>query len=134
MVLRSVWTGLCLQSIPCVKTSCGGNVLQGPVLSVMNFTDLQLANPENVLPHNHASEDAEVRLAKIRNTMKSQAVNTRDKPAQILAQPLGQCDDDVRALMTIPNAIKGILCNQRPTPPIPKALQDLWMSTEHFTF
>ena len=55
-------------------------------------TDLQLENPETVLPHNHASDDAQVRLAKIQNTMKTQAANTRDKHRQSLAQALGQCD------------------------------------------
>ena len=61
--------------------------------------------------NNHASDEAQDRLAKIQNTMKTLAANTRDKPRQSLAQALGQCDDDVRALIPNPNAIKCTLCN-----------------------
>ena len=52
--------------------------------------------------------------------MKDQVVNTQDKPGQIFAHGVSQCNDDIRALL--PSAST---CNQQPTPLVPCLLQDL---------
>ncbi|XP_041370954.1 uncharacterized protein LOC121384563 [Gigantopelta aegis] len=89
------------------------------------ITDLQREHPEAVKPHNHAADQTHVRLAKIRNSMKDQAARTRDKPGQIFAHGVSQCDNDVRALLPSASTCKRTLRNQRPTPPVPRLLEDL---------
>ena len=65
----------------CVKRSsmsCRGSIV----------TDLQRDNPEIREPHNHPADEAQVSLAKVRQKMKQQGADTRDKPSQIFAQVL----------------------------------------------
>ena len=60
-------------------------------------TTLQNENPVPGQPHNHAPSDPSIKYA--RNAMKDLATNTRDKPSQIFAQVVSQCDDNVQALL-----------------------------------
>ena len=76
----------------CVKRSsigCRGNL----------STTLQNENPVPGQPHNHAPSDTSIKYSKTRNAMKDLATNTRDKPSQIFAQVVSQCDDNVQALL-----------------------------------
>lgn len=65
--------------------------------------------------------------------MNDLAANTQVKPAQIYAQAVSQCDDDVRALISSADTCKRTLRNQRPTPPVPHRLQDLGELPNEFT-
>ena len=84
----------------CVKRSsigCRGNL----------STTLQNENPGHGQPHNHAPSDTSIEYSKNRNAMKDLAANTREKPSQIFAQVVSQCDDNVQALLPVtktPNA------------------------------
>ena len=84
----------------CVKRSsigCRGNL----------STTLQNENPAPGQPHNHAPSDTSITYSKTRNAMTNLATNTRDKPSQIFAQAVSQCDDNVQALLPVkktPNA------------------------------
>jgi hypothetical protein len=51
-----------------------------------------------------------------RNAMKDLATNTRDKPSQIFAQVVSQCDDNVQALLPREENPKRTIRYQRPTP------------------
>ena len=62
-------------------------------------TTLQNENPAPGQPHNHAPSDTSITYSKTRNAMKDLATNTRDKPSQIFAQVVSQCDDNVQALL-----------------------------------
>ncbi|KAG7154302.1 hypothetical protein Hamer_G026562, partial [Homarus americanus] len=73
----------------------------------------------------HLHDETQIRLAKIRNWMKDQATNTRDKPAQIFSHAVSQCHDDVRSLIPSADICKRTLRNQRPISPIPRLLKDL---------
>ena len=88
-------------------------------------TDLERGNPEVGQAHNHAPDENQIRLAKVRLNMKRQAAETRDTPAQIFAHGASQCDDDVKALLPAADTCKRTLRNQRPTPPVPNRLMDL---------
>lgn len=96
-------------------------------------TNLQRENPEIGQPHNHAPDQTQIRLAKVRNWMKDQAANTRDKPAQIFSHGVSQCDDDVHSLIPSADICKRTLRNQRPTPPVPRLLKDLGELPTEFT-
>ena len=77
----------------CVKRSsigCRGNL----------STTLQNEHPVPGQPHNHAPSDTSIKYSKTRNAMKDLATNTRDKPSQIFAQVVSQCDDNVQALLS----------------------------------
>ena len=63
--------------------------------------------------------------------MKDQARNTRDKPSQIFAQVVAQCDDDVQALMPREENCKKTMRYRRPAPPIPATLADVNMLEEY---
>ena len=53
---------------------------------------LQNENPVPGQPHHHAPSDTSIKYSKTRNAMKDLATNTRDKPNQIFAQVVSQCD------------------------------------------
>ena len=90
-------------------------------------------NPEVGRPHNHAPNDTQVRLAKVRNAMKDRAASTQDKPGQIYSQGVSECDAEVLALIPSADTCKRTLRNQRPTPRVPTALQDLGELPNEFT-
>ena len=93
----------------CVKrssTGCRGSL----------STTLQNENPVPGQPHNHAPSDTSIKYSKTRNAMKDLATNTRDKPSQIFAQIVSQCDDNVQALLSRTENRKRTIRYQRPTP------------------
>ena len=57
------------------------------------ITTLQNEHPVLGHPHNHAPSDTSTKYSKTRNAMKDLATNARDKPSQIFAQVVSQCDD-----------------------------------------
>ena len=70
----------------CVKrssTGCRGSL----------STTLQNENPVPEQPHNHTPSDTSIKYSTIIKAMKDLATNTRDKPSQIFAQVVFQCDD-----------------------------------------
>jgi len=76
----------------CVKrssTGCKGSI----------STSLQNENPTTGQPHNHDPSETNVTYTKARLTMKEQATNTRDKPSQIFAQVVANCNDYVQVMM-----------------------------------
>ena len=97
------------------------------------ITDLQRENPEVGQPHNHPADQSQVRLSKVRLTMKQQAAQTRDKPSQIFSQSVSQCDDAVKALLPTADSCKRTLRNQRPTPRALQRLADLGDLPREFT-
>jgi hypothetical protein len=72
------------------STGCRGSLI----------TTLQNENPVPGKPHNNAPSDTSIKYSKSRNVMKDLETNTRDKPSQIFAQVVSQCDDFVQALLT----------------------------------
>jgi hypothetical protein len=59
-----------------------------------------------------------IKYSKTRNAMKDLATNTREKPSQIFAQVVSQCDDNVQALLPREENPKRTIRYQRPTPPV----------------
>jgi hypothetical protein len=55
--------------------------------------------------------------------MKDLATNTRDKPSQIFAQVVSQCDDNVQALLPREENPKRTIRYQRPTIQVPLVTQ-----------
>ena len=110
----------------CVKRSsigCRGNL----------STTLQNENPVPGQPHNHAPSDTSIKYSKTRNAMKDLATNTRDKPSQIFAQVVSQCDDNVQALLPREENPKRTIRYQRPTPPVPATYADVRLPEEYRT-
>ena len=108
----------------CVKrssTGCRGSL----------STTLQNENPVPGQPHNHAPSETLISYSKARNTMKDQASNTRDKPSQIFAQVVAQCDDDVQALLPREENCKRTIRYQRPAPPVPATLAEVNLPVEY---
>ena len=64
--------------------------------------------------------------------MKEQATNTRDKPSQIFAQVVANCNDYVQAMMPREENCKRTMRYQRPTLPVPQSLAEVTI-TEEFT-
>ena len=65
--------------------------------------------------------------------MKDLATNTRDKPSQIFAQVVSQCDDNVQALLPREENTKRTIRYQRPTPPVPVTYADVRLPEEYTT-
>jgi hypothetical protein len=63
--------------------------------------------------------------------MKDLATNTRDKPSQIFAQVVSQCDDNVQALLPRAESSKRTIRYQRPTPPVPTTYADVRLPEEY---
>jgi hypothetical protein len=63
--------------------------------------------------------------------MKDLATNTRDKPSQIFAQVVSQCDDNVQALLPREENSKRTIRYQRPTPPVPTTYADVRLPEEY---
>jgi hypothetical protein len=63
--------------------------------------------------------------------MKDLATNTRDKPSQIFAQVVSQCDDNVQALLPREEISKRTIRYQRPTPPVPTTYADVRLPEEY---
>jgi hypothetical protein len=70
---------------------------------------------------------------KTRNAMKDLATNTRDKPSQIFAQDVSQCDVNVQALLPREENRKHTIRYQRPTPPVPATNADVRCPEEYTT-
>ena len=110
----------------CVKrssTGCRGSL----------STTLQNENRVPGQPHNHAPSDTRSKYSKARNAMKDLATNTRDKPSQIFAQVVSQCDDNVQALLPREENCKRTIRYQRPTPPVPVTSADVRLPDEYTT-
>jgi hypothetical protein len=56
---------------------------------------------------------------------------TRDKPSQIFAQVVFQCDDNVQTLLPREETPKRTIRYQRPTPPVPTTYADVRLSEEY---
>jgi hypothetical protein len=65
--------------------------------------------------------------------MKDLATNTRDKPCQIFAQVVSQCDDNVQALLSREENRKRKIRYQRPTPPVQATYADVKLPEEYIT-
>ena len=63
--------------------------------------------------------------------MKDLATNTRDKPSQIFAQVVSQCNDNVQALLPSEEKPKRTIRYQRPTPPVPATYADVRLPEEY---
>jgi hypothetical protein len=63
--------------------------------------------------------------------MKDLATNTRDKPSQIFAQVVSQCDDNVQALLLREENRKRTIQYQRSTPPVPATYADVRLPEEY---
>jgi hypothetical protein len=96
-------------------------------------TTLQNENPAPGQPHNHAPSDTSITYSKTRNAMKDLTTNTRDKPSQIFAQVVSQCDDNVQALLPREENPKRTIRYQRPTPPVPAPYADVRLPEEYTT-
>jgi hypothetical protein len=70
---------------------------------------------------------------KKRNDMKDLATNIRDKPSQIFAQVVSQCDDHVQALLPREENRKRTFRYQRPTPPVQATYADVRLPEEYTT-
>ena len=88
-------------------------------------TNLQKENPQVGQPHNHPPNQNQVQLAKVRLAMKRQATETRDKPSQILAQTVTQCEDEIKAMLPTASTCARTIRKQRPTPVVPQHLAEL---------
>ena len=102
----------------CVKqpsTGCRGSL----------STTLQNEIPVPGQPHNHAPSDTSIKYSKTRNAMKNRATNTRDKPSQISAQVVFQCDDNVQALLPREENRKRTIRYQGPTPSVSATYADV---------
>jgi hypothetical protein len=71
--------------------------------------------------HTHASDDAKVEAAKIRNALKAKCEYTRDNPAQLIVDTLHDVPVNVRAALgpieNIKRMIRGHRANDRPEEP-----------------
>ena len=65
--------------------------------------------------------------------MKDLATNTRDKPSQIFAQVVSQCDDNVQALLPREENPKRTIRYPHPTPPVPATYADVRLPEEYTT-
>jgi hypothetical protein len=65
--------------------------------------------------------------------MKDLATNNRDKPSQIFAQVVSQCDDNVQALLPREENRKRTIRYQRPTPPVSATYADARLPEEYTT-
>ena len=63
--------------------------------------------------------------------MKDLATNTRDKPSQIFAQVVYQCDDNVQALLPREENPKRTIRYQPPTPQVPAIYADVRLPEEY---
>ena len=130
-----------LPGVPCIPSmllgrhNSGGSVWSGPVLDA-RVPSLQNDNPTTGKPHNHDPSETNVTYSflytKARLAMKEQATNTRDKPSQIFAQVVANCNDYVQAMMPREENCKRTMRYQRPTPPVPQSLAEVTI-TEEFT-
>ena len=113
----------------CVKRSSTG--CRGSLSTTLQ--KLQNENPVPGQPHNHAPSDTSIKYSKTRNAMKDLVTNTRDKPSQIFAQVVSQCDDNVQALLPREENRKRTIRYQRPTPPVPTTYADVRLPEEYTT-
>ena len=65
--------------------------------------------------------------------MKNRATNTRDKPSQIFAQDVSQCDDNAQAVLPREENRKRTIRYQRPTPSVPATYADVRLPEEYTT-
>ena len=63
--------------------------------------------------------------------MKDLATNTRDKPSQIFAQVVSQCDNNVQALLPREENPKRTILYQCPTLPVPATYADVRLPEEY---
>jgi hypothetical protein len=109
------------------RSVSGGSVLNGQVQDAEEALTLHfrmkiqfLGSHTITLPVIQASI-----TQKTRNAMKDLAINTRDKPSQIFAQVVSQCDDNVQALLPREENRKRTIRYQRPTPRVPATYADV---------
>ena len=57
--------------------------------------------------------------------MKPQATETRDKPSQIFAQTVTQCEDEIKAMLPTASTWARTIRKQSPTPVVPQHLAEL---------
>jgi hypothetical protein len=112
----------------------GGSVLNGQVQDAEEALALHfrmkiqcLGSHTITLPVIQASSTQQ------RNAMKDLATNTRDKPSQIFAQVVSQCDDNVHALLPREENTKRTIRYQRPTLPVPAIYADVRLPEEYTT-
>ena len=84
-------------------------------------TNLQKENPQV----GHPPNQNQVQLAKVRLAMKRQATETRDKPSQIFAQTVTQCEDEIKAMLPTASTCARTIRKQHPTPVVPQHLVEL---------
>ena len=107
----------------CVKrfsTGCKGSI----------STSLQNENPTTGQSHNHDPSETNVTYTKARLTMKEQTTNTRDKPSQIFAQVVANCNDYVQAMIPREENCKRTMRYQQPTPLVPQSLAEVTIAEE----
>ena len=116
----------------------GGSVLNGQVQDAEEALALHFRMKiqflgNHTITHNHAPSDTSIKYSKTRNAMKDLATNTRDKPSQIFAQVVSQCDDNVQALLLREENRKRTIPYQRSTPPVPATYADVRLPEEYTT-
>jgi hypothetical protein len=119
--------GTCIPNMLPGTPISGGSVLNGQVQDAEEAlaSTLQNENPVPGQTHNHVPSDTSIKYSQTRNAMKDLASNTRDKPSQIFAQVVSQCDDNVQALLSRDETFKRTMRYQRPTPPVPATYADV---------
>jgi len=87
-------------------------------------TDLAMdARPNQ--DHDHDGDVEKIEVTKVQNALKRRATETRDKPAQIVAEVIAQCTEEVKARLPINESSKRTIRNQRPNPPNPANIESL---------
>ena len=130
VVPSCVTRGICIPNMLPGRPISGGSVINGQVRDAEEALALHfrmkiqfLGSHTITLPVIQAS----------RNAMKDLATNTRDKPSQIFAQVVSQCDDNVQALLPLEENTKRTIRYQRPTPPVPATYADARLPEEYTT-
>ena len=119
----------------CVTSTCIPNMLPGRPISGGSVLSGQVQDAEEALAQHfrikiqflgsHTITFPVIQASTTRNAMKDLATNTRDKPSQIFAQVVSQCDDNVKALLPREENRKRTIRYQRPTPPVPATYADV---------
>jgi hypothetical protein len=134
VVPSCVTRGTCMPNMLPGRPISGGSVLNGQVQDAEEALALHfrmkiqcLGSHTITLPVIQASSTQQ------RNAMKDLATNTRDKPSQIFAQVVSQCDDNVHALLPREENTKRTIRYQRPTLPVPAIYADVRLPEEYTT-
>lgn len=108
----------------CTKRTLG---CKGAVRTTSERTD-----PVITKDHNHAPDNTAISVTKVRNSMKQQAKDTRDKPAVVYANSVAQLDEAAMAELPSVDICKRTIRNQRDPefPVVPNLLQDLLIQGE----